>query len=165
MGGSSQGRPPIGDLSELERKAKQELQATSGEGKRNVFISFDGGDLNDVNLFRGQAKNEDNDLEFSDWSVREPYNSSQAAYIKQKIRERIRRSSVTVVYVSEKTSSSEWVNWEIEESLALGKKVVAFHAGNSPPASLPAAITKNKIKLIRWTQAGLARAIGEAAEN
>lgn len=39
---------------------------------RNVFLSFVEEDLDLVNLFRGQVKNENNDLEFSDYSVKEP---------------------------------------------------------------------------------------------
>jgi len=43
--------------------------------KRNVFISFVAEDLNEVNLLRGQARNENSDLEFSDWSLSEPFDS------------------------------------------------------------------------------------------
>ena len=75
MGGSSSGGwSRLGDVRSLEQKAKEALQ----EGKRNVFISFATEDMNEVNLLRAQAKNENNDLEFNDHSVREAYNSEQA---------------------------------------------------------------------------------------
>jgi len=41
-----------------------------------------------VNLLRGQARNENSDLEFSDWSLSEPFDSKNAEYIKRGIRER-----------------------------------------------------------------------------
>ena len=114
MGGGSSGSwSRLGDIRSLEEKAKAALQG----GKRNVFISFAREDMNEVNLLRAHAKNENSDIEFNDHSVREPYDSDRAAYIKQKISERIARSSVTVVYISEATAQSQWVKWEVEKSI------------------------------------------------
>ena len=76
-----------------------------------------------VNLLRGQAKNENSNIEFNDYSLKAPFNSKDADYIKRGIREQIRQSSVTVVYLSDKTADSEWVDWEIQESIAMGKGV------------------------------------------
>ena len=91
MGGSSGGGPTrIGNVQSLIEQAKAELK-----GKRNVFISFAMEDLGEVNLLRGQAKNENSPIEFNDWSVSEPYDSERAEYIKQRISERILQSSVT----------------------------------------------------------------------
>ena len=75
------------DLDKIERLAKKEIKKAADEVRRNVFISFSNKDLNEVNLLRGQAKNEDNDLEFSDRSLKEPFNSKNAEYIKRGIRE------------------------------------------------------------------------------
>ncbi|WP_244649473.1 TIR domain-containing protein [Neoaquamicrobium sediminum] len=78
--------------------------------------------MNEVNLLRAHAKNENSDIEFNDHSVREPYDSERAEYIKKKISERISRSSICVVYISDNTAQSRWVTWEVETSLALGKR-------------------------------------------
>jgi hypothetical protein len=56
---------------------------------KRVFLSFVEEDLVLVNLFRGQAKNKNNELEFFDYSVKEPFDSNNAAYVRTKIRERI----------------------------------------------------------------------------
>lgn len=69
-----------------------------------------------------------------------PYDSADAEYIRRGIRERIRQSSVTVGYLSEKTTSSKWVDWETRETVALGKGVIAGYKGEAPPANLPPAI-------------------------
>jgi hypothetical protein len=75
MGGGGGGdRSTIGDISDLEAKAKKELQ--SGE-RRNTFISFAYDDADEVNLLRAQAKNDKSDIEFIDRSVREPFNSDR----------------------------------------------------------------------------------------
>ncbi|MDP1611183.1 MAG: TIR domain-containing protein [Sulfuritalea sp.] len=150
MGGGGGGSRGIGDLRSLVDKAKEELREGERQGRRNVFISFAYEDIDEVNLMRGQARNENVPLEFNDWSVPEPYESERAAYLKQKIGERIAQSSVTVVYVSEHSTNSKWVEWEIEESLRRGKHVLAVHKGDVPPTSIPEAVLRHGLSLVRW---------------
>ena len=85
-GGSSRS---IGDIKSLVDRAKKELREGEQAGRKNVFISFAMEDENEVNLLRGQAKNEHSEIEFNDWSVKDPYNSARADYIRQRISERI----------------------------------------------------------------------------
>ncbi len=155
MGGGGGGRRSLGDIRALEQRAKAALQG----GKRNVFISFAMEDLDEVNLLRAHAKNEKSDIEFNDYSVREPYDSERAEYIRLKITERIERASVTVVYLSESTPQSEWVKWEVEKSLSLGKRVVAMHASDKPPSRLPAWVSERKIDVVAWKN--LANELGQ----
>lgn len=148
MGGSSSGGwSRLGDVRSLEQKAKAALQ----EGRRNVFISFATEDMDAVNLLRAQSKNEKNDIEFNDHSVKQAYDSEQADYIKRKITERINRTSVTVVYLSEHSASSKWVKWEVEKSLELGKKVIATHPGDQYTGPKPKWLTDNGIKSVPWS--------------
>lgn len=166
MGGGGGGRSLTPEeLQRLTQVAKESLKEAAAPGKRNVFISFVAEDLADVNLLRGQAKNENSNIEFNDWSVKEPFESKDAEYIKRGIRERIRQSSVIVVYVSEKTAQSKWVDWEIRESIALGKGVVAMYKGATPPPKLPSAVTEFKVRLVPWNQAELARAIERESKD
>ena len=130
---------------------------------RHVFISFDHADLDEVNLLRGQAKNDKLDLHFDDHSVKEPYDSANADYIKRNIREKIDNCSVTVVYLSDKTASSKWVNWEIEESLKRGKGVIGVYKGDTPPSETPLAFQQNGCKAVKWEHVTLAKAIENAS--
>lgn len=151
MGGSSGGGwNTLGDIRALEQKAKAALQ----EGKKNVFISFATEDMDEVNLLRGHAKNEQSDIEFNDHSVREPYDSERAEYIKRKISERINRTSVCVVYLSKNTAQSQWVEWEVKRSLELGKRVLAVHSGPKFGGTPPNWISKNNIKIVLWSSLG-----------
>lgn len=166
MGGGGGGRGLTPDeVRELEKVAKQSLRSAAGPVTRNVFISFVAEDLDEVNLLRGQAKKEGSDLEFNDYSVKEPFDSKDAEYIRRGIRERIRQSSVTVVYISADTHKSRWVNWEIRESVKLGKGVIAMHKGVRPPSRLPTAITERKIKVVPWNHRELSKAIEQAAKK
>lgn len=151
MGGGGGSTYGMGDLESLINRAKEELKKGESQ-KKNVFISFAYEDIDEVNLLRGQAKNEKSQIEFNDWSVSEPFNSERAPYIKQKIGERIAQSSLTVVYLSDKTGSSRWVEWEINESLRRGKQVIGVYSGNKRPAKLPQAIEHEKIKCVPWSK-------------
>jgi hypothetical protein len=149
MGGGGGSSGSLGDTRELEQKAKEIL--TSGtSGRKNVFLSFAYEDLNNVNLLRGQAKSENSDIEFNDLSVKEPYDSDRADYIRLKIRERINQSSVTVVYLSADTSKSAWVKWEVEKSIELKKHVVATYSGDKLP-HVPDFIRTGNVKVVPWS--------------
>ncbi len=163
-GGGGRGLTPD-ELGRLKQRAKKSMKGGDGTGRCNVFLSFSSEDLAEVNLLRGQAKSENSELEFNDWSLREPFDSKKAEYIKRGIRERIRQCSVTVVYISDNTASSKWVDWEISESIAMGKGVVAMHKGGSPPGQLPRAVTDNKVPVVPWNQKELAKAIKKQSEN
>lgn len=162
MGGSGGGGRGLNkdQLKHLEQLAKEKLKGKKDASeKRNVFISFDSGDIDAVNLLRGQAKKDGSDLEFNDWSLKEPFDSKKAEYIKRGIRERIRQSSVTICYVSNKTAKSKWVDWEVKESLRLGKKVIAVYQGDSAPSSIPTAIKDNGISLVKWNHKEIMKVI------
>jgi len=155
----------IGERAALEDKAKTIIRDGAEPERRNVFLSFASEDLQSVNLLRGQAKNDASDLAFNDWSLHQPFNSKQASYIRKGIRERIRQSSVTVVFVADKTYSSKWVNWEIRESIKLGKAITAVHSGSAPPSRLPTELVRNKITPVRWTHEGIMNAIDRALKE
>lgn len=145
-GGGGGGWSSLGDIHSLEAKAKKVL----GEGKRNVFISFAMEDERDVNLLRASAKNENSDIEFNDHSVREPYDSERADYIRQKISERINRCSVTVVHLTPSALQSRWVRWEVEKSLELGKSVIAAHPAGAGVAALPTWLKDARV--VTWSE-------------
>ncbi len=158
MGGGGSWKIGQSDLGKLERVVSEGMKPSDSDGRKNVFLSFESGDLDQVNLLRGQAKNESSDLEFNDWSLREPYDSVNAAYIRRGIKERIRQSSVTLVFVGENTHKSQWVDWEIRTSHEMGKRIVAMHT--NPNVRLPAALQELGVKSVPWTHGALMKAIG-----
>ncbi|MCK6640903.1 MAG: TIR domain-containing protein [Bacteroidia bacterium] len=164
MGGGGSDNYDTRIIDRLAKVASDSFKDAQPE-KRNVFISFDNRDLGAVNLLRGQAKNENSDLEFNDYSLREPFNSERAEYIKSGIRERIRQASVTVVYISDVTHESDWVDWEVRESREQGKGVVCVHSGDTPPSKLPGFVKEFNLKVVPWKHDQLSAAIEEAAQK
>ena len=108
-GGGAAGGENGDDIDKYERIAEEELKKKP-KTRRRVFISFRHTDKNKVDELRERVKNERSDLDFIDMSLQTPFNSENADYIRSGIRKRIEGSSVTVVYVTEETHKSEWVN-------------------------------------------------------
>lgn len=89
-----------------------------------AFLSFVEEDIPLVNLFRGQAKKEGSDLEFSDYSLKEPFNSSNADYIKRGISDKIKLATLTICLYGPTTYQSKWVGWELNKTLEVGKPIM-----------------------------------------
>ena len=160
MGGSGGGFTPK-DKSVLTQRFKKRMPESTETGRKNCFISFDyDADGREVNLLRAQAKNENSDVTFNDHSVKEPYNSKNAEYIKRQIREKLRHCSTTIVYCTEQSAKNSWVNWEVEASLEMGKKVICMYQGTRPK-NLPPAAEKAGVRVIPWNAKEINRAIGK----
>lgn len=127
---------------------------------KRVFISFKSEDRNQVNGLRLLAANDRFDIEFYDESVRTPVNSENAAYIRRRIREKINRTSVTLCMVSALTHESQWVTWELEESIDKGNNIICMGFPNGPRTlTLPEPIKRIKIGWWLWDIEKLAELI------
>ena len=86
---------------------------------KRVFISFAKEDEQTKNLFCGQAKNANVPYEFTDMSVKEPYDEKW----KTQCRTRIKGCDGMIVVVSKNTNKADGELWEIkcgkEESLKI----------------------------------------------
>jgi hypothetical protein len=125
----------------------------------NVFLSFAMEDKPLVELFRGQAKNSASDLEFRDYSIKEPFDQAW----KTNCEAIIRRCSVTICLVGANTYKSEAVNWEIRKSAQLGKGVIAVYLGNSFVA-LPAGLRELNVRPVPWRVDSIIRELHRAAQ-
>ena len=99
--------------------------------KPKVFISFHVEDEAQVDLLRSQAKDPRFPVEFTDYSVKEPFDEKW----KTQCTERIKQSSVLVVMIGPDTYSREAVLWEINKAYELGKPVIwsAYISRRKPP--------------------------------
>ena len=129
---------------------------------KHVFLPFVVEDRRLVDLFRGQARNENSDLEFDDYSVTEPFDSTNADYIRREITEKIRRASITICLIGETTYESRWVEWEIEKSDELGKRLlgVRLHSDSARDRT-PQALTAAKARVVNWNISDIMNFIDE----
>lgn len=147
------------DLHNLEKVTKQNLSKSAKISVPHAFISFASEDEDHVNLLRGQAKNPSTELRFDDFSLKKAIDSDNETYIKTRIRERIKRASITLVYLTNESAASEWVSWEINESLRQGKSIVGIYQGDAPPSKLPSEFQENSLKVVKWSHEKLDKAI------
>ena len=129
-----------------------------------AFLSFVQEDLALVNLFRGQAKKEDSDLEFDDYSVKDAIDSTNAAYIRQRITEQIKLSTLTMCLYGPTTYKSAWVNWELKKTLELGKPLMGVYLYSDGSIKYyPAAL--EKWPRVGWDIANIVATMKKLAEK
>lgn len=128
-----------------------------------AFLSFVEEDLNLVNLFRGQAKNQKFDLEFDDYSIKEPYNSDNVNYIAQGITNQIKRSHITICLFGPHTYTSDWVRWELNKSLELGKPIMGVNLYSDGRTQLMPLPLKGH-PVLAWNIAAIVKKMEELAK-
>jgi ABC-type uncharacterized transport system ATPase component len=127
---------------------------------KRVFISFRHEDKPQVNGLRLLAANDKFNIEFYDEFLQAAIDSDNAKYIKSKIKEKIDRTSVTVCMVSALTHTSPWVNWELEQSLSRGNRIICMGLKDGPALlTLPPLARDLKLDWYVWDHEHLARLI------
>ena len=137
--------------------SQYESAALSGAKKR-AFISFHMDDEAQVDLLRHQAKNDRFDLEFTDYSVKEPFDEKW----KTQCTERIRNSSVIIVMIGEETHTRQAVLWEINKAYELGKPVVGVRIYSNADHNIPEQMVQNNAKIVNWKMSEIQAAIDGA---
>jgi hypothetical protein len=89
-----------------------------------VFVAFAIEDETQRNFLVGQSLHTDSPFEFTDMSVKEPYDSGW----KEKVRTRIRRSDGVIVLVSKNCPTSSGQAWEISCAKEEKKPILAIWA-------------------------------------
>jgi len=130
---------------------------------RHVFLSLVEEDLQLVELFRGQAKNVNNDLEFDDYAMKVPINSDNANYVRSQIRNKIDGVSVTLCLIGHNTHRSDWVDWEINASNEMGKGIVGMRLHSSSSDIVPDALDNVDADIVDWNLSDIMEAIEDAA--
>jgi hypothetical protein len=94
--------------------------------KKDVFISYDyKNDRHYKNLLLAWDANDDFDFSIYDNSADVSINSDDASAIKRAISRKINEATYFLVIVGEETYTRDWVCWEIEKAVELGKRIVA----------------------------------------
>ena len=98
----------------------------------DLFVSYDyDNDKHYKNLLVAWNSHDRFDLEFYDHSVGVSVNSEDASYIRRVIKDKISRCTHFLCLVGAQTSKSEWVEWEIDKAVEMGKQIIAVKIENS----------------------------------
>ena len=116
---------------------------------KRVFISFDfdhDEELRDA--LNEQAKNPKSPFEIADWSVKEAFTSNW----RSKVRERIRKTDLTIVICGEHTHDAKGVAAELTITREEGKPYFLLHGRPIKTCTKPRmALSSDKIYKWSWT--------------
>lgn len=91
-----------------------------------------------------QAKDKKNDIEFHDYSVKDPFDSKW----KSECTKRIARTRGTIVLVGVTTSKSDAVLWEIAEAIRQKHYIFGIQINKDKTHSIPVGLPSKNV--IRW---------------
>jgi Thoeris protein ThsB, TIR-like domain len=92
---------------------------------KTIFISFDyDNDSKHKNLLLAWDKNREFDFQFYDGSLTEAINSTNASYIKNRIKPKIQAASHLLCIVGKASYYSDWINWEIQTAVDMRKRLI-----------------------------------------
>jgi hypothetical protein len=166
---NSRGDATLGNL--LRRRGFQSqsqlIRALQGKltehaSQRRLFLSFHAEDRPQVNGFRLMAYGPNSPIDFYDGSVRTAINSLQSAYIRSVIREKIRQCSVVVCLIGNGTAWREWVDWELETALELGKGICGVRLKGTRGRA-PELLSRTDAPIAQWDPKQIVAAIERAA--
>src|SRR5260370_2657052 len=121
------------------------------EQLKNVFVSHIHED--DEGLERLKELLAKDGFEIRDASVTsdKPNEAADPEYIKDQILgPRIRWASTLIVYITQDTRDSDWVNWEIEYAQKMGKRIVGVWAHGANESNLPDALDTYADAVVGW---------------
>lgn len=153
VGGS---RSPLRISSRSTAKTQKIFRSTANESEkitkyfeertRNAFISFHTDDEYAVNMLRNQAKDERFDVQFRDYSIKEPFDEKW----KTQAKEIIKQTSVMIVMIGKDTADREAVNWEIKQAHEMGKKVIGMRIHKDQNHRVPSEMESHDDPVINW---------------
>ena len=156
MGGGSRGTRTNYKVIRSQHQNLDSYQ--SNDSTKRVFISFHIEDEAQVNLLRHQSRDPRFDLEFIDYSVKEPFDEKW----KTQCTERIKQSSIFIVMIGPETYKREAVLWEINKAYELGKKVVGIRISKDRDDKVPEPMRQNNAKIIEWNMEAIQNEIDRA---
>lgn len=131
---------------------------------RRIFISYQHDDQMKAKGFNLLRWNKNVDFEFVGRHLLDPVDSSNEAYVSEKIREQIHGTSVTVVLIGQNTADSDWVEnevrWSLEKDSPSGILGIRLEDG----ARVPPILRECGAEIIDWAPHEFEQAIERTAE-
>lgn len=120
------------------------LKIGVGMAKPRAFISFEMEDKWARDFLVQHAKDKKNDIEFYDFSVKDPFDSKW----KTECKKRIAMTKGTIVLIGPTTYKSEAVLWEIAESNRQEHYIFGIQISKDKTYTVPAGLPSKNV--IRW---------------
>jgi len=115
----------------------------------NVFVSHYHEDEDNIKRMK--------DLLGDDYSIRnysvtsDKYNDAHnKEYIKSMLRPLINQASTFICLIGPNTHDSEWVNWEVEQALKQGKRIIGVYLWGAKDSDIPPALEDAADAMVGW---------------
>ncbi len=145
--------PKPSTLVRLEEMARREISKPDTLlSRRRAFLIFRVDDSDRVRKFCVAAKEIDPRLDFIDFALKVHFKTENAAYVRHCIKKRIEASSMVVVLVGKTFQDCEWVDWEVRESLKMGKPLVALNLTDDSSFRPPKVLRDRRVIFLPWNQ-------------
>ena len=128
---------------------------------RKIFISYQHRDQMKAKGFNLLRWNKNVDLEFVGRHLLDPVDSSNADYIRARIKEQLTGTSVTIVLIGKTTAESTWVSDEIRWSQEKGNGLLGIRLDDAGPT--PQELVDAGAEVIDWDAHQFEGAIERAA--
>jgi hypothetical protein len=132
---------------------------------KNVFISHHGKDDEHITKLKDLMRSKGYILRNSSIDSSKSNQATNDQYIQKLLREGIRWAGTTVVLIGHKTHTRDWVNWEIEQALKEGKRIVGVFIQGATDADVPDAFQKYGDALVGWNSDRIIDAIEGSCNN
>ena len=133
---------------------------------KHVFISHVHEDDHAINNTKNLLQRNNYDIKDASVHSEKPNNANNPEYIKYNIlAPRIQWSGALVVYISQHTKSSDWVNWEVRYAAKLGKRIVGVRGPGSGDEDLPDGLYEYADAIVGWYAHRIIQAINGQINN
>lgn len=116
-------------------------------GLKRIFVGFAIEDEWARNLLRGHAKLGDSPIEYADFSVKEPWDSTW----KTKCRQRIKGCDGMIAFLSSNTKNADGAKWEIKCAVEEGVPLIGVYA-RAEDTYKPPEIAGQKVIYWNWDE-------------
>jgi hypothetical protein len=124
----------------------------------HIFISHSWSYPNDLENLRNLLRNRGYfNVEFEEASADEPINSANAAYIKQRLKQKIENSNILLGIAGIYASYSEWMVWELDKAIELGVPIVGVIPWEQERVSTM--VSSRSKEDVRWNTESIVEAI------
>ncbi|MBN2123790.1 MAG: TIR domain-containing protein [Deltaproteobacteria bacterium] len=130
-----------------------------------IYVSHEKEDRGALRAFMMLPSTMHFDFRFLDRSLVDPEKEKDPEYVRRLIRDRLHATDATVVLIGASTRESEWVGYEIQESIKRGNALLGIRAEGQGGAGLPPALEEAKAKVIDWAPHEFKAAVEEALKQ
>lgn len=123
-----------------------------------IFISHSWAYIDDLyNLKRLLENRGYFNVQFEEATPDVPINSDNAYYIRQRLKQKISNSDVVLGIAGIYASYSEWMAWELDKALELGKPIIGVVPRGAEKVSTVVSSRANEV--VRWNSDSIVEAI------